>query len=175
MVPHQDGTYLRNDPLKLMGYWFPIDDATLDNGCLWFVPGSHKHPVTLQMIRNPMHGPQDDGTEPMLIYEGDKLPEFPEHQWVPAPVARGSSSGDLTSGGMTLIAQKLRLRINMLLCAGDLVLIDGAVVHRSAKNLSDKPRHAFTFHLVETAGCTYRKTNWLQPSKESPFKKLMED
>ena len=39
VTPHQDGTFLRNDPLKLVGYWFPIDDATLENGCLWFVPG----------------------------------------------------------------------------------------------------------------------------------------
>ena len=40
-----------------MGYWFPIDDATLTNGCLWYVPGSHKicSPVKRHFIRNPMY------------------------------------------------------------------------------------------------------------------------
>ena len=47
MTPHQDGTFLNNDPLKLVGFWFPLDDATLENGCLWYVPGSHaRHTVT---------------------------------------------------------------------------------------------------------------------------------
>ena len=31
MTPHQDGTFLNNSPLKLAGFWFPLDDATLDN------------------------------------------------------------------------------------------------------------------------------------------------
>ena len=39
VTPHQDGTFLNNDPLKLVGFWFPIDDATLENGCLWYIPG----------------------------------------------------------------------------------------------------------------------------------------
>ena len=61
VTAHQDGTFLRNDPLKLVGYWFPIDDATLENGCLWFVPGSHKKvsPVTKHMVRNPLYNPSD--------------------------------------------------------------------------------------------------------------------
>ena len=42
MTPHQDGTFLYNEPLRLFGFWFPIDDATQENGCLWYVPGSHK-------------------------------------------------------------------------------------------------------------------------------------
>jgi len=40
--PHQDGTYLFNEPLKIMGVWIALEDATLENGCLWFIPGSHK-------------------------------------------------------------------------------------------------------------------------------------
>ena len=61
VTAHQDGTFLRNDPLKLVGYWFPIDDATLENGCLWYVPGSHKKvsPVTKHMVRNPLYNPSD--------------------------------------------------------------------------------------------------------------------
>ena len=46
VTPHQDGTFLYNDPLKLVGFWFPVDDATLENGCLWYIPG------TAMLIRN---------------------------------------------------------------------------------------------------------------------------
>ena len=28
--------------LKVMGLWIALEDATEENGCLWFVPGSHK-------------------------------------------------------------------------------------------------------------------------------------
>ena len=105
MTPHQDGTFLRNDPLNLIGYWFPIDDATLENGCLWYVPGSHKicSPVTRHFIRNPMYFEQLNGTcnstestdnqnienEQMLIFEGDPYMEFPEEEGVAAPVTKG--------------------------------------------------------------------------------------
>ena len=30
----------------------PPDDATLENGCLWYVPGSHEQPVTWPVLRN---------------------------------------------------------------------------------------------------------------------------
>jgi ectoine hydroxylase-related dioxygenase (phytanoyl-CoA dioxygenase family) len=39
--PHQDGTFLFNEPLKIMGVWIALEDATIENGCLWFIPGSH--------------------------------------------------------------------------------------------------------------------------------------
>jgi ectoine hydroxylase-related dioxygenase (phytanoyl-CoA dioxygenase family) len=42
VVPHQDGTFLFNDPLKIMGVWIALEDATIENGCLWFIPGSHQ-------------------------------------------------------------------------------------------------------------------------------------
>ena len=51
VTPHQDGTFLYNEPLRLFGFWFPIDDATEENGCLWYVPGSHAEPVTRRFLR----------------------------------------------------------------------------------------------------------------------------
>ena len=51
VTPHQDGTFLYNEPLRLFGFWFPIDDATLENGCLWYVPGSHLEPITRRFLR----------------------------------------------------------------------------------------------------------------------------
>lgn len=42
VVPHQDSTFLHTEPLgRLLGLWIALEDATLENGCLWFIPGSH--------------------------------------------------------------------------------------------------------------------------------------
>ena len=40
---HQDEAYW--DPTKVyrsMSFWIPLQEATVENGCLWFVPGSHR-------------------------------------------------------------------------------------------------------------------------------------
>ena len=52
------------------------------------------------------------------------------------------------------------------------MLIHGQVMHKSEQNLSDKPRHAYTFHMVETKGSVYSKDNWLQPTDALPFPHL---
>lgn len=42
VLPHQDSTFLHTEPLgRLLGLWIALEDATLENGCLWFIPGSH--------------------------------------------------------------------------------------------------------------------------------------
>jgi len=86
VTPHQDGTFLYNDPLKLVGLWFPIDDATLENGCLWYVPGSHKLPISRRFKRNP--GIKSD-YDPLMIFEG-KEHQMKDEEWIPAPVKKGS-------------------------------------------------------------------------------------
>jgi len=42
VIPHQDATYLACQPLRVVGLWLALEDAAVDNGCLWFLPGSHK-------------------------------------------------------------------------------------------------------------------------------------
>jgi phytanoyl-CoA hydroxylase len=42
---HTDHTYLWTEPRSVVGFWFAIDDATRDNGCMWAVPGGHRLPV----------------------------------------------------------------------------------------------------------------------------------
>jgi len=84
VTPHQDGTFLYNEPLRLFGFWFPIDDATLENGCLWYVPGSHETPITRRFLRT-----GQVGTEKLLEFKGEDN-VFPDSAWVPAPVKKGS-------------------------------------------------------------------------------------
>lgn len=39
---HQDAPYWPMDPIGALSAWIAVDDVTLDNGCLHFVPGTHK-------------------------------------------------------------------------------------------------------------------------------------
>ena len=39
---HQDATFLHTDPISVVGFWFALEDATSENGCLWALPGQHK-------------------------------------------------------------------------------------------------------------------------------------
>lgn len=42
MVPHQDNSFLYTEPPTCTGLWLALEDATIINGCLWAIPGSHK-------------------------------------------------------------------------------------------------------------------------------------
>ncbi|PSS37856.1 hypothetical protein PHLCEN_2v324 [Hermanssonia centrifuga] len=58
---------------------------------------------------------------------------------------------------------------------GDLVLIHGSVLHKSPKNTSLRTRFAYTFHMIETPPyAVYDEKNWLQPTAETPFPKLLD-
>ena len=39
---HQDATFLYTEPLRMVGLWFALEDATIENGCLWVIPGGHQ-------------------------------------------------------------------------------------------------------------------------------------
>lgn len=39
---HQDGEYYPIKPLEVLTVWIPLDDVTVDNGPMQFIPGSHK-------------------------------------------------------------------------------------------------------------------------------------
>ena len=39
---HQDYTYWQCVTPDLITIWIPLDDVTIDNGCLQYIPKSHK-------------------------------------------------------------------------------------------------------------------------------------
>lgn len=39
---HQDSPYWPIEPMDLCSCWFPLDDATLENGCMAAIPGGHQ-------------------------------------------------------------------------------------------------------------------------------------
>lgn len=42
---HQDEDFIPTRDRSLAGAWMALDDATVENGCLWVIPGSHKHGI----------------------------------------------------------------------------------------------------------------------------------
>jgi phytanoyl-CoA hydroxylase len=42
---HQDASYLRSLSSPVVGFWVAVEDATLENGCLWVEPGGHDSPL----------------------------------------------------------------------------------------------------------------------------------
>lgn len=59
---HQDQSYFRVQPADaLVTAWIALDEATIDNGCMTYVPGSHRHgvfPVDRDPDRPVHHVPQ---------------------------------------------------------------------------------------------------------------------
>lgn len=49
---HQDSTFLHTNGKPVIGFWFALEDATLDNGCLWAIPGGHKGPLRQKFMRH---------------------------------------------------------------------------------------------------------------------------
>ena len=86
VLPHQDATYLSAVPKKSgdrpkeIGVWFPLEDATEENGCLWFIPGSHMTGLHRQSV--PTENGKFEYTAP--------LPDYDEKSWVSAPAKKGS-------------------------------------------------------------------------------------
>jgi len=51
VVCHQDSTYIYTEPESCVGFWFALEDATLENGCMQFIPGAHKLPLKKRNYR----------------------------------------------------------------------------------------------------------------------------
>ncbi|XP_065099823.1 phytanoyl-CoA dioxygenase domain-containing protein 1 [Paramisgurnus dabryanus] len=137
VTPHQDATFLYTEPLgRVMGIWIALEDASIDNGCLWFIPGSHNSGISRRMVRTPK------GTFPLTDFIGREQ-NHDEKLFIPAPVKKGGA-----------------------------ILIHGEVIHRSAENTSDRSRHVYAFHIMESENTSWSPENWLQPTDELPFPSL---
>ncbi|ORX40573.1 hypothetical protein BD324DRAFT_611331 [Kockovaella imperatae] len=144
VVPsHNDSTFLYTDPPSAVGCWIALEECTPQNGCLSFLPGSHK---TARVSSRFVKDPSGRGT----TFESVAGVEPNEEKW------------DELDGWVEAACP-----------AGTLVLIHGNVMHRSPPNPSDKSRLIYTFHMIEGAeGYTYDEKNWLQPTKDMPFPAL---
>ena len=78
---HHDATFLYTEPLRLVGLWFALEDATIENGCLWAIPGGHKLGLKSRFVRA-----EDGGTRFEVI---DNTP-WPENRAQPLEVKKGT-------------------------------------------------------------------------------------
>lgn len=78
---HQDATYFFTTPQSVVTFWFAIEDATLENGCLWVEPKGHKGPLREVFKR---HG---DITHMEAI---DDKPWPDNNSGIPVPVPAGT-------------------------------------------------------------------------------------
>jgi len=78
---HQDEIYIPTRDRSLCGGWIAIDDATVENGCLYVIPGSHR---TGYLYPQRPHGNPDEFDSAMESYGFDESAE------VPVEVAAGS-------------------------------------------------------------------------------------
>ena len=81
---HQDQAY--HDPTtsqRGVNFWLPLDDATIDSGCLHFVPGSHKFDVL-------PHHPIDN--DPRIHGLEVDEPERWDRQAVACPIPAGGAT-----------------------------------------------------------------------------------
>jgi phytanoyl-CoA hydroxylase len=77
---HQDSTFLYTEPQDIAGLWFALEDATVENGCLWAIPGGHRMGLKSRWVRS---------AGGMHFEVLDNLP-WPEEQLVPMEVRKGS-------------------------------------------------------------------------------------
>ena len=78
---HQDSTFLYTDPIDIVGLWFALEDATIENGCLWAIPGGHRHGLKSRWLRT---------NEARMGFETYDATPWPENELVPLEVSKGS-------------------------------------------------------------------------------------
>ena len=80
---HQDAPYWPMDPVGALSAWIAVDDVSVENGCLHFVPGTHSHgrldPISLT--------DEDDSVVERFKEQGYEVPE---------PVAMPMRAGGVT-------------------------------------------------------------------------------
>lgn len=69
---HQDEFYIPTRDQSLVGAWVAIDDATVDNGCLWIIPGRPGY--MMQRVKNESNEYADVDTIDVSKYEAQMIP-----------------------------------------------------------------------------------------------------
>jgi phytanoyl-CoA hydroxylase len=123
---HQDSTFLYTEPAEIAGLWFALEDATLENGCLWAIPGGHKLGLKSRWLRSPEGG--------MKFEVFDSHP-WPEEKLVPLEVSKGSLiilNGLLPHKSLANRSTKSRHAYTLHVIGGDCHYPDSNWLQRSA-------------------------------------------
>lgn len=164
VTAHQDSTFLYTTPRQTcLGLWLALHPATLENGCLWVRPGSHREGVRRVFARKERFLGKGSLNGEMTF---ETLEAQPDHTWegmLPEGSLPPPSEGLFEAGFLPVEVEQ-----------GDLVLFPGQLDHLSLPNYSDQPRHTFQLHLVEgpSQGVQWSPRNWLQYPDAAAFPKV---
>jgi phytanoyl-CoA hydroxylase len=78
---HQDSTFLYTEPIDIAGLWFALEDATIENGCLWAIPGGHRCGLKSRWRRS------QEGRMEFEIFDNEP---WPEDELIPLEVSKGT-------------------------------------------------------------------------------------
>jgi phytanoyl-CoA hydroxylase len=167
---HQDATFLYTEPLKMVGLWFALEDATIDNGCLWAIPGGHRLGLKSRFVRtNPSHALPDRPTPAGLPSRGPRgratAPSSDRLEAGYRPPARPTTRFDIFDRSPWPEEKLVPLEVRK----GTLIILHPLLPHLSRENRSAKSRHAYTLHAID-ASAKYPEENWLQRAPEMPLR-----
>jgi phytanoyl-CoA hydroxylase len=81
VICHQDSSFLYTEPNDIAGLWFALEDANIENGCLWVIPGGHELGLKSRWVRAANAG--------MKFEVFDSSP-WPENRLIPLEVEKGT-------------------------------------------------------------------------------------
>lgn len=77
---HQDSSYIFGQDSDALGFWFALEDATLENGCLEVIPSPASTRLKQRMFRK----------DNEIYFENYDVTPWPEEQSIPLPVEKGT-------------------------------------------------------------------------------------
>lgn len=124
IVLHQDGCISFTKPTSGLTFWYALEDATVENGCLSVAPESHLTELLSQRLTK-----GDIGLP--------KFEDLKEPLWAEGGGDKGSKVRPLKYEYRPLEVKR-----------GALVVFHGNLMHTSEANKSQKSRIAYTFSII---------------------------
>jgi phytanoyl-CoA hydroxylase len=121
---HQDEIYIPTRDRSLCGAWIALDDATVENGCLWVIPASHRSGY---------------------LYPQREHSNTDEFDFAPESYGFGEKV-TVSGAGFSEAAE-----IPVEAPTGAVVFFNGYLLHRSKKNRSRGYRRALVNHYCTAA------------------------
>ncbi|KAI4235479.1 MAG: hypothetical protein LQ349_003147 [Xanthoria aureola] len=138
VVPHNDGCVSFTDPPSAITFWYALEDATVENGCLCVAEGSHlTEPLRQRLVKDKNGQPKFEDLETPL--------------WA-------QEAGEVRDAGVRKDYEYKPLEVKK----GTLVLFHGNLLHKSGANTSGRNRVAYNFNVVE-GGDVGKDDDYLRP------------
>lgn len=74
VVWHTDHPFLWTDPPSVKGFWVALEDATIENGCMWCLPGLHREGPRQRLKRSKTGGLEMETLDSTPFPTENKIP-----------------------------------------------------------------------------------------------------